>query len=62
MTHHFDIIECNLDIAVTLEYSTKILDVLFLALLVILDFLRSEALCMLCGDDLTCDNQSIFTT
>ena len=60
MTHHFDIIECNLDITVTLEYSTKILDILLLALLVILDLLRGETLGMFGCNNLTSDNQGII--
>ena len=59
MTHHFNFIESYFDVTIASEDTTKILDVLLLALLVILNLLGSEALRMFGSDNLTSNNQSI---
>ena len=61
MAHNFYLIECHPDITVASKDTTQVADILFFALLVVLNLLRSKALCMSCGDDLTCDNQCIIT-
>ena len=60
MTHHFNIVEGHLYVTVTLENTSKILDVLLFALFVILYLLRSETFCMFLHNHLSCDNQRII--